>query len=63
VWPGQACAYAIGKREILRMRADAEAALGDRFELPGFHWAVIRNGPIPLSVAAAAVRAWVETGV
>jgi uncharacterized protein (DUF885 family) len=63
VWPGQACAYAIGKREILRMRADAEAALGAGFELPGFHWAVIRNGPIPLSVAAAAVRAWVETGV
>ncbi|HEX4472185.1 MAG TPA: DUF885 domain-containing protein [Nocardioides sp.] len=60
-WPGQACAYAIGKREILRMRAEAEAALGEAFELPAFHWAVIRNGAIPLSVAAAAVRSWVAT--
>jgi uncharacterized protein (DUF885 family) len=60
-WPGQACAYAIGKREILRMRAEAEAALGEAFELPAFHWAVIRNGAIPLSVASAAVRSWVET--
>jgi uncharacterized protein (DUF885 family) len=62
-WPGQACAYAIGKREILRMRADAEASLGAAFELPAFHWAVIRNGAIPLSVAADAVRGWVESGV
>jgi uncharacterized protein (DUF885 family) len=62
-WPGQACAYGIGKREILRMRADAQASLGAAFELPGFHWAVIRNGAIPLSVAAASVRGWVETGI
>jgi uncharacterized protein (DUF885 family) len=61
VWPGQACAYEIGKREILRLRAEAEVALGPAFELPGFHWAVIRNGAIPLSVAADAVRRWVES--
>jgi uncharacterized protein (DUF885 family) len=60
VWPGQACAYEIGKREILRLRAEAEAALGSGFELPGFHWAVISNGAIPLSVAAAAVSGWIE---
>jgi uncharacterized protein (DUF885 family) len=60
VWPGQACAYEIGKREILRMRADAEAALGSGFELPAFHWAVISNGAIPLSVATAAVSGWIR---
>ena len=60
VWPGQACAYEIGKREILRLRGEAQAALGPAFELPGFHWAVIRNGAIPLSVAAAAVSRWIE---
>jgi uncharacterized protein (DUF885 family) len=59
-WPGQACAYGIGKREMLLMRAEAEAALGSGFELPGFHWAVISNGAIPLSVAAAAVSGWIE---
>ncbi len=61
VWPGQACAYAVGKREILRMRSRAEAALGPRFDLPAFHWAVIRNGPIPLSVADHEVSTWQES--
>jgi uncharacterized protein (DUF885 family) len=60
-WPGQACAYGVGKREIQRMRARAESALGAAFDLPGFHWAVIRNGAIPLSVADAATRAWQDS--
>jgi uncharacterized protein (DUF885 family) len=59
-WPGQACAYGVGKREITRMRARAEQALGGRFSLPAFHWAVIRNGAIPLSVADAQVLRWQE---
>ncbi len=59
-WPGQACAYAVGKREILRMRSRAEQALGTRFELPAFHWALIRNGAIPLSVADCQVSRWQE---
>jgi uncharacterized protein (DUF885 family) len=59
-WPGQACAYGVGKREMQRMRARAEAALGPAFDLPGFHWALIRNGAIPLSVADAATLAWQE---
>jgi uncharacterized protein (DUF885 family) len=59
-WPGQACAYAVGKREIMRMRQRAEQALGARFELPAFHWAVIRNGAIPLSVAEDQVLRWQE---
>jgi len=59
-WPGQACAYMVGKREILRMRARAQAALGSRFDLPGFHWAVIGNGAVPLSVADEATRRWQE---
>jgi uncharacterized protein (DUF885 family) len=60
-WPGQACAYAVGKREILQMRQRAEQALGARFELPAFHWAVIRNGAIPLSVADDQVLRWQES--
>jgi uncharacterized protein (DUF885 family) len=51
----------VGKREIQRMRARAESALGAAFDLPGFHWAVIRNGAIPLSVADAATRAWQDS--
>jgi uncharacterized protein (DUF885 family) len=43
------------------MRARAEQALGLRFDLPAFHWAVIRNGAIPLSVADSQVLRWQET--
>lgn len=58
-WPGQCCAYGVGKREILQMRATAKHELGAAFDLPGFHWAVVSNGAVPLSVATAAVRRWI----
>jgi uncharacterized protein (DUF885 family) len=57
-WPGQALAYVIGRREILRLRARAMAALGDRFDIAGFHGAVLENGAIPLSVLDEHLRRW-----
>ena len=60
-WPGQACAYAVGKQEILRMRSRAERDLGARFDLPSFHWALIRNGAVPLSVADGQTARWQES--
>ena len=33
VWPGQACSYKIGHNEIVRLREEARARLGDRFDL------------------------------
>jgi uncharacterized protein (DUF885 family) len=57
-WPGQALAYMIGKREIVRLRRDAEAKMGAKFDLKGFHEVVLRNGAIPLSVLAEEVDAW-----
>ena len=56
--PGQALAYKVGQREILRLRADAEARLGDAFTLPGFHDVVLSAATVSLAVLAERVTAW-----
>jgi uncharacterized protein (DUF885 family) len=57
-WPGQALAYKVGQLEILKLRREAEAALGARFDLKGFHAAVLGAGPVTLPVLGDRVRAW-----
>ena len=54
-WPGQSLAYKIGQLEIRRVRADAEAALGSRFDVKAFHDAVLGHGPLPLATMREAV--------
>ena len=56
--PGQATAYMIGQMEILRLRAEAQSAMGDRFTMPGFHDAVLENGAVPLDMLGELVREW-----
>jgi uncharacterized protein (DUF885 family) len=58
--PGQALAYMVGRLEILRIRAEAEAALGDRFDIRAFHDTVLGSGGLPLGVLDDVVRAWVQ---
>jgi uncharacterized protein (DUF885 family) len=58
VWPGQACAYKIGHNEMLRIRADARARLGPRFDLKAFHDLVLLSGDMPLEVLATMAREW-----
>jgi uncharacterized protein (DUF885 family) len=60
-WPGQALAYVTGKREITRLRARAQQALGARFDLRQFHHAVLRNGAIPLSLLDDEIERWTAT--
>jgi uncharacterized protein (DUF885 family) len=57
-WPGQALAYMVGRREIVRLRAAAQARLGARFDVRGFHGAVLSNGAVPLSVLGEVVDRW-----
>ena len=59
VAPGQALAYMIGRLEIQRIRADAEAALGDRFDIRAFHDTVLGSGLMPLPTLDRLVRDWV----
>jgi uncharacterized protein (DUF885 family) len=60
-WPGQALAYKVGQLEIQRLRRDAEARLGTRFDLPAFHAIVLGAGAVTLPVLADRVTAWIET--
>ena len=57
-WPGQALAYMTGCREILRLRTEAQTALGDRFSVADFHGTVLGSGAVPLSVLADSVTRW-----
>ncbi|MGI8755740.1 MAG: DUF885 domain-containing protein [Acidimicrobiales bacterium] len=56
--PAQALAYKVGQREILRLRAEAEARLGEAFTLPGFHDVVLGAATVSLPVLAERVEAW-----
>ena len=61
VWPGQACSYKIGHNEIVRLREEAKARLGPRFDLKSFHDAILLNGDMPLEVLATVVADWVRS--
>jgi len=60
VWPGQATAYKTGQLAILKLREDAEGALGDDFDLREFHEVVLMNGGMPLGILEDVVEAWLE---
>ncbi|KQT91012.1 hypothetical protein ASG49_11670 [Marmoricola sp. Leaf446] len=57
VTPGQACSYMVGRVEIQRMRAEAQARQGEGFSVKAFHSAVLDSGSLPLGVLDDVVRA------
>ena len=58
-WPGQALSYKLGELAIVRLRAEAERELGDRFDIKAFHDAVLRQGSVPLPVLEQQIRAFI----
>ncbi len=58
--PGQALAYKVGQRVISNLRAEAEAALGEDFDVRAFHRQVLIDGAMPLDVLARKIREWIE---
>lgn len=60
VWPGQATSYKLGMLKIQELREEAEAALGDDFDIRAFHDAILLDGAMPLPVLEAKIDRWVE---
>jgi len=58
-WPGQALSYKLGEIAIVRLRAEAEKALGARFDVKAFHDAVLRQGSVPLPVLEQQIHAFI----
>jgi uncharacterized protein (DUF885 family) len=61
VYPGQACAYQIGKNKILELRERAKTDLGPRFDIRAYHDTVLENGAVPLPVLESLVESWVRS--
>ncbi|MCU1022716.1 DUF885 domain-containing protein [Stenotrophomonas maltophilia] len=58
-WPGQALSYKLGEIAIVRLRAQAEKELGDKFDVKGFHDAVLKQGSVPLPVLEQQIQAYI----
>jgi uncharacterized protein (DUF885 family) len=59
VTPGQATAYKIGMIKIQQLRKKAETELGSKFDIRGFHDAVLGGGAMPLDLLEKRVDLWI----
>jgi uncharacterized protein (DUF885 family) len=58
-WPGQATSYKVGQTRWLKLRADARARLGAKFDIRDFHDAGLSAAPMPLAVLDGVIDEWV----
>ena len=58
-WPAQALSYKIGELKIRELRAKAEAALGENFEIRDFHDHIIKNGSLPMALLEEFTQEWI----
>jgi uncharacterized protein (DUF885 family) len=58
-WPAQALGYKVGQLRLLALRAKAQQALGDRFDLRAFHDQVLDSGALPLDLLEQRIDRWI----
>ena len=56
--PGQALAYKVGQLELLGLREQARASLGERFDIRAFHDTMLGAGAVTLPVLHERVHAF-----
>ena len=61
-WPGQALSYYLGEMQIIKARAQAESALGTRFNLRAFHDAILELGSVPLPILQQRIDRFIAEG-
>ena len=61
--PGQANSYKVGHTVWVKVRDEAKAKLGPKFDLKAYHDAVLLSGAMPLTVLQRHVADWVATQV
>ena len=59
-WPGQALAYKIGQLKILELKANAELAFGDDFDIKDFHHEILKRGALPLDTLEKYINEWID---
>ncbi|HEX3914319.1 MAG TPA: DUF885 family protein [Steroidobacteraceae bacterium] len=61
-WPAQALSYYLGEDAILKSRAKAEKALGEKFNIRAFHDTVLELGSVPIPVLQARIDRFIAQG-
>jgi uncharacterized protein (DUF885 family) len=59
-WPGQACSYKVGHTRWLKLRAEAQRRLGEKFDIRDFHDVGLTAAPMPLAVLERVIGDWLE---
>jgi uncharacterized protein (DUF885 family) len=59
-WPGQALAYKMGQLTIRKLRDEAKAQLGSKFDIKAFHDEVLNGGSMPLDLLQERVERWIK---
>jgi uncharacterized protein (DUF885 family) len=59
-WPGQALAHKMGQLTIRKLRDDAKAALGAKFDIKAFHDEILNGGAMPLDLLQDRVHRWIN---
>jgi len=55
VWPGQACAYMLGKLTFLAQRARAQKMFGEKYDVRKFHDAMLLPGGVRWSCSSVSM--------